>query len=66
MATFEVRRGREVVVDEEADLPHAVRQEAKIPFSLVLLRAPIREHVYPGRPAFISSDGCCFAPIRRR
>ena len=64
MAAFEVRRDRKVVVDEEADLSHTVRQEAKNPPSLVRLPAPIREqHVYPGRPAFIPSGGCCFAPI---
>ena len=63
VATFEVRRGRKVVVDEEADLPHTVCQEAKIPPSLVLFPAPIREHVYAGRPAFISSGSGCFAPI---
>ena len=46
MATFEVRRSREVVVDEEANMPHAVCQEADISPPLVLLPASIRENVH--------------------
>ena len=63
VATFEVRRSREVMVDEEADLPHAVRQRAKFSPSLVLLPACIGEHVYLRRPAVVSGGGSGFAPV---
>lgn len=54
-----MRCSREVVVDEEADLPHAVGQKAEIPPALVLLPAPIREYVYPGRVTVVPGDSCC-------
>ena len=54
VATFKVGRGREVVVDEEADVVHAVCQEADISPSLALLPASIRKHVHPRRPALLS------------
>ena len=58
-----MRRSREEVVDEEADLPHGVRQEAKISPSLVLLPASIGEYVYPRRPGIVSGGDSGFAPV---
>ena len=63
VATFKVGRGREVVVDEEADVVHAVCQEADISPSLALLPASIRKHVHPRRPALLSSGGSGIAPV---
>ena len=52
-----------MVVDEEDDLPHAFRKEAKNSPSLVLFPASIGEHVYPRRPAVVSGGGSGFAPV---
>ena len=45
-----MRVGRKMVLDDVAKVPHTVSQKPEVAPTLVLLGAPIREHMHAGDP----------------